>query len=224
MTEMQKAILQKNINEMNRILEFPILYDRMHIIITLDRARQEINYAMFNRVEIDSKFFHSLEDEDKEIALITNSLSVTIHGMSTFLVEKETFKSIRDIIDRLYAVMRPVLGHNIKINRKKIECINKAIAELSKLKCICDQCEKHSQEKSDLIKNAVELIKEYKGFVEGSVRQEAVNHPSYKSTLGNDIILAKYKELNSFRAVARALNCSPKTVKRRLLMMGEIKE
>ncbi len=53
---------------------------------------------MFNRVEIDSKFFCSLKDEDKEIALITNSLSVTIHGMSnSFLVEKRIFKSIRDI-------------------------------------------------------------------------------------------------------------------------------
>ena len=76
----------------------------------------------------------------------------------------------------------------------------------------------------DAIEQAQKVIEEYLQLLKEEVKEKTVNHPAYKSRLKDGEILATYKRLQSFRAVAKALNCDPKTVKTRLEKMGYLKK
>lgn len=73
------------------------------------------------------------------------------------------------------------------------------------------------------LKGALKDLEEYRGLLEGDIKKKYTGHPSYKEDLDDNIILEKYKQLKSFRAVGKILGCDGKTVKERLIRMGHIK-
>ena len=71
-----------------------------------------------------------------------------------------------------------------------------------------------------MINRTLEHLKEYQKILEEGAKGVSAKHPAHKDRLNDEEILAKYKELKSFRAVGKALGCDAKTVKNRLEKMG----
>lgn len=140
---------------------------------------------------------------------------------------------IGKVLDRLNKSTEILMGN---IEQASAELPAQIISTPDKISQLDDEIEElfqftflsgmnHSYDPKGLkkLKGALKDLEEYRGLLEGDIKKKYTGHPSYKEDLDDNIILEKYKQLKSFRAVGKILGCDGKTVKERLIRMGHIK-
>lgn len=141
---------------------------------------------------------------------------------------------LKKVLDRLNKSVEILMGD---IGQTSTELPAQIICTPAKINRLDDEIEElfrftlvsgleHSYEPKGLekLEGALKDLEEYRGLLEGDIKKKYTGHPSYKEGLDDNIILKKYKQLKSFRAVGKLLGCDGKTVKERLIRMGHIKE
>lgn len=113
---------------------------------------------------------------------------------------------------------------NAESAEEKVEQLNQEIQTLFELSLKHGMNGTIRGDELQTIKRAQAIIEEYRDLLKEGIDQKVINHPAYKPELDDKEILARYKRLKSFRAVARVLNCDPKTIKTRLEKMGYLKK
>lgn len=113
---------------------------------------------------------------------------------------------------------------NIKSVEERIQHLDEEIQELYRFIHKYGMNHEYPSKGLQVMENAKRDLEAFRDSLEKGKKQMFIEHPAHKAELSDERILAEYKKLKSFRAVARILECDPKTVKNRLEKMGYFKK
>lgn len=136
----------------------------------------------------------------------------------------EVIENLGDSIDRQETQIKvlrqdPILSLNDQIERLDLEYY-----ELYNLYYQARHAFAHRPDISwDIAYRALDDFAKFRDWINGGgVR--FTESPAHKNDLTNDMVKAAYEKTKSYRGAAKILNCSPKTVKDRLVKMGYFKK